>query len=108
LAYSFSVTITLIALITGTYTINLKTWITLITQVTLAVLIGQITIKTPQNITDKSHNPSSSNPQKHIITTDHTITLEVKAENWCPTKIITTKTLITWNPLMKIKNHKLP
>ena len=69
LAYSFSVIITLFAFITQTNPINLKTWITLIIQVTLAVLISQITIKIPQNLTDKPHNPSISKSQKHLITT---------------------------------------
>jgi len=69
LAYSFSVIITLTALITETNPINLKTWITLIIQVTLAVLISQITIKTPQKLTDNTHNPRISEPQKHLITT---------------------------------------
>jgi hypothetical protein len=74
-AYSFSVILTLFALITQTNPINLKTWITLISQETLPVLISRITIKTLQNLTDKSHNPSISKPQKHLITTrshDHT------------------------------------
>jgi hypothetical protein len=73
LAYSLSVIITLTALIAETNPINLKTSITLIIQVTLAVLISQITIKTPQKLTDKPHNPSISEP--HLITTrshDHT------------------------------------
>jgi hypothetical protein len=56
------------ALLTETIPINVKTRITLIIQVALAVLISLITIKTPQNLTDKPHNPRKSNPQKHIIT----------------------------------------
>ena len=75
LAYSFSVITTLMALLTETIPINVKNRITLIIQVALAVPISLITIKTPQNLTDKPHNPSISKPQKHLITTrshDHT------------------------------------
>jgi len=126
LAYSFSVIITLTALITYTNPINLKTWITLIIQDTLAVLLSQITIKTPQNLTDKAHNPSISKPKKHLITTrshDHTGSKSAKLiKDKCshtiesntsdnhttiskrPTKIITTQTQITHRNKITLKS----